>query len=827
MDKKTTARKTAASTDPAAKKQTRAKKAAKQQAARDYDASTIKVIEGLEAVRRRPAMYIGTTGPDGLHHLVYEVVDNSVDEALAGHCDEIVVTLQVDNSVMVEDNGRGIPVDRHKTEKRPAAEVVMTMLHAGGKFDHNAYKVSGGLHGVGVSVVNALSEWLHLEIWRDGATFLQEYARGKPMTTLEKVGKTEKTGTKVTFFPDAEIFEQLDFSFETLSARLRELAFLNRGLHIRLIDQRGEEERTQDFVYQGGIVEFVESLNQNKTVLHRPVAFRVERDNIVVDLAMQFNDKYAETIFTYANNINTKEGGTHLSGFRAALTRTINAYAQERSKLKDISGLQAEDVREGLVAVVSVQVPEPQFEGQTKTKLGNSEVKGIVQQVVNEYLGAYFEENPTATNRIIAKALDAARAREAARKARQLARRKGALDGASLPGKLADCQERAPEKAELFLVEGDSAGGSAKQGRDRRYQAVLPLRGKVLNVEKARLDKMLSNEEIRTIITALGTGIGEEEFSLEKLRYHKVILMADADIDGSHIRTLLLTFFFRQMRQLLEEGHLYIAQPPLYRVKAGKRQMYLPDEKQMTEFLVQRAAEKRRVQVKGSNKSISGKALAKRLERLHRYAFFVSKLRRRDYWQELLEVLCELGLRYKKQFEDTEELGKVERRLKTEGYGVETRFDEERNLHELLVSNGESEAIAGTVKVNHELVDSPEYRGLFALYQDLAEFHKPPFTVYSNGTAEATLGTKEELLTHLMSAAKKGITLQRYKGLGEMNPEQLWETTMDPESRRLLQVTIEDMAAADQIFTTLMGDKVEPRREFIEAHAHEVENLDI
>jgi DNA gyrase subunit B len=811
----------------AGKTETRDKNAAKKQAARDYDASTIKVIEGLEAVRLRPAMYIGTTGPDGLHHLVYEVVDNSVDEALAGHCDEILVTLQVDNSVTVEDNGRGIPVDRHKTEKRPAAEVVMTMLHAGGKFDHNAYKVSGGLHGVGVSVVNALSEWLHLEIWRDGATYQQEYARGKPMTQLEKVGKTDKTGTKVTFFPDAEIFEQLDFSFETLSSRLRELAFLNRGLHIRLVDQRAEEERSQEFVYEGGIVEFVESLNQNKTVLHRPVAFRVERDNIVVDLALQFNDKYAETLFSYANNINTKEGGTHLSGFRAALTRTINAYANERGKLKDISGLQSEDVREGLVAVISVQVPDPQFEGQTKTKLGNSEVKGIVQSVVNEHLGAYFEENPTTTNRIIAKALDAARARDAARKARQLARRKGALDSASLPGKLADCQERAAEKAEIFLVEGDSAGGSAKQGRDRRYQAVLPLRGKVLNVEKARLDKMLSNEEIRTIITALGTGIGEEEFSLEKLRYHKVILMADADVDGSHIRTLLLTFFFRQMRQLLEHGHLFIAQPPLYRVKAGKRQMYLPDEKQMTEFLVERAAEKRRVQVKGSDKQISGKSLEKRLERLHRYGFFINKLRRKDYWQELLEVLCELGLRYKNQFENTKELVKVERRLKKDGYVVEARFDEEHNLHELLVSTGDSEAVGATVRVNQELVDSPEYRALFALYQELPEFHKPPFTVFSNGTAEATLGTKEELLAHLMSMAKKGITLQRYKGLGEMNPEQLWETTMDPEQRTLVQVTIDDMAAADQIFTTLMGDKVEPRRAFIEKHAHEVENLDI
>ena len=815
-----------ADTKTAKKKAT--KTATKKQASGNYDASNIKVLEGLEAVRKRPAMYIGTTGPDGLHHLVYEVVDNSVDEALAGHCDDVLVTIHVDDSVTVEDNGRGIPVDMHKTEKKPAAEVVMTTLHAGGKFDKGSYTVSGGLHGVGVSVVNALSEWLHLEIWRDGATWTQSYERGNPTGKLSKVGKTEKTGSKVHFKPDVEVFDQTNFSFDTLSSRLRELAFLNRGLHIRIVDERADSDRSKDFLFEGGIVEFVESLNKNKTPLHRPVSFEVERDGVTVDVSLQYNDSYSETLFSYANNINTREGGTHLTGFRAALTRTINAFVGEKGK-KDAPSVQADDCREGLVAVVSVKVPEPQFEGQTKTKLGNSEIKGLVQQVVNEHLGAFFEENPRAINKIIHKATEAARAREAARKARDLTRRKGALDSASLPGKLADCQERSPERAELFLVEGDSAGGSAKQGRDRKYQAVLPLRGKVLNVEKARLDKMLSNEEIRTIITALGTGIGEQDFNIEKLRYHKVILMADADVDGSHIRTLLLTFFFRQMRALLEQGNLYIAQPPLYRVKVGKKAMYVPDEKQMTEYLVERASENRKVRAKGSKTDIGGKNLAKRLEKLHRYRFFVDKLRRRDYWQELVELLCSSGLRYKKQFENgNKELANLEKTLEKKGYGVEKRLDEEHGLHELIVSGGgQDDAVAGKVTINHKFIDSPEYRALFTLYQELEEFHEPPFTVSSNGTAEKVLNSKEELLAYLMKAAQKGISLQRYKGLGEMNPEQLWETTMDPARRRLLQVTIEDMAEADQVFTTLMGDKVEPRRAFIEAHAHEVENLDI
>ncbi len=805
------------------------KKKTTKQAAAVYDESNIKVLEGIEAVRKRPAMYIGTTGIDGLHHLVYEVVDNSVDEALAGYCDEILVTIHIDDSITVADNGRGIPVGLHKTEKKPAAEVVMTTLHAGGKFDKDTYTVSGGLHGVGVSVVNALSESLHLEIWREGGTWTQEYERGKPTNDLTKVGKTDKTGTKVLFKPDREIFDVTKFSFDTLSSRLREMAFLNRGLHIRIVDERGEQDRCNDFLFEGGIVEFIDMINTNKNVLHKPVHFTAEKDGVTVDVALQYNDTYAETLYSYANNINTKEGGTHLSGFRAALTRTINAFTAQHSKAKDIKSVQAEDVREGLVAVISVKVPEPQFEGQTKTKLGNSEVKGLVQAVVNEHLGAFFEENPAAIRRIIQKATEAAHAREAARKARDLTRRKGALDSASLPGKLADCQERSPERAELFLVEGDSAGGSAKQGRDRKYQAVLPLRGKVLNVEKARLDKMLSNNEIRTIITALGTGIGEEDFNIEKLRYHKIILMADADVDGSHIRTLLLTFFFRQMRELLEQGNLYIAQPPLYRVKVGKKAMYLPDEKHMTEFLVERAAEKRNVKAKGAKTAITGKNLARRLEKLHRYRFFVDKLRRRNYWQELLELLCAAGIRYKKQFENGDgDLLKLEKTLEKRGYGVTRHVDEEHGLNELVVSGGsDTDAMSGEARINQEFIDSPEYRALFTLYQELDDFHQPPFIVSCNGTVEKELHSKEELLTYLMKVAKKGLTLQRYKGLGEMNPEQLWETTMDPERRRLLQVTIEDPTEADRVFTTLMGDKVEPRREFIERHAHEVEHLDI
>ncbi len=805
---------------------TKPKSTKKAGAANDYDASNIQVLEGLEAVRKRPAMYIGSTSGAGLHHLVYEVVDNSVDEALGGHCDDIKVTIHSDNSVTVEDNGRGIPVDEHKTEKRPAAEVVMTTLHAGGKFDHDSYKVSGGLHGVGVSVVNALSEKLTLEIWRDGATHTQDYSRGVPVRPLAKIGKTDKTGTKVTFVPDGEIFSEPVFVYDTLAARLRELAFLNRGLTIRLTDEREESPREAEFYYEGGIASFIESLNKKRNALHsKPIAFRESREQIIVDIALQYNDGYNETLLSYVNNINTREGGTHLSGFRTALTRTINAYAQAAGKAKELRTLQGEDVREGLVAVVSCLVPEPQFEGQTKTKLGNSEVRGMVASIVNEKLAEYFEEHPKAANKIVSKALDAARARDAARKARDLTRRKGALDAAALPGKLADCQERSPENAELFVVEGDSAGGTAKQGRDRRTQAVLPLRGKVLNVERVRLDKMLNNEQIRTIITALGTGI-DVDFSLEKLRYHKVILMADADVDGSHIRTLLLTFFFRQMKPLMDAGHLYIAQPPLYGVRRGNKVQYLPDERAMTQFLVDRAADKRTVVAKKAKKKLTGTTLAKKLQQLHRYKYFVDKLRQRGFEQRLLETLLAEGLRYRKQFESSADLNKIVAALANVGYTAQLSKDEEHGLLELRVAS-EDDPLLAPVRVTHEFVDGADYREILGLYKELADLHTPPFEVLQKGEQEAVLNTKEELLGHMLAGAKKGIRLQRYKGLGEMNAEQLWETTMNPETRRLLRVTIDDEVAADQIFTILMGNEVEPRREFIQTHAHEVENLDV
>jgi DNA gyrase subunit B len=798
----------------------------KKTATKKYDASSIRVMEGLEAVRKRPAMYIGSTGADGLHHLVYEVVDNSVDEALVGFCDEITVTILADNSVGVEDNGRGIPVDEHKIEKRPAAEVVMTTLHAGGKFDKDSYKVSGGLHGVGVSVVSALSKALHLEIWRDGGTHVQSYSRGAPTSSLEKVGTTDRTGTKVTFLPDDEIFTETVFQFDTLASRLRELAFLNRGLRIRLVDEREEQERTKDFYYEGGIASFIESLNKNKTPLHsKPIAFREERDGVVVDVAMQYNEAYTETIFSYVNNINTREGGTHLTGLRTALTRTLNAYAQAHGRGKEVNALQGEDAREGLVAVVSCLVPEPQFEGQTKTKLGNGEIKGIVASVVNEKLAEFLEENPAVANKIISKAVDASRARDAARKARDLTRRKGALDAASLPGKLADCQERDPARSELFLVEGDSAGGTAKQGRDRRTQAVLPLRGKVLNVERARLDKMLNNREIRTIITALGTGIAQD-FDIDKLRYHKIILMADADVDGSHIRTLLLTFFYRQMKPLIDNANLYIAQPPLYGVRKGKKLQYLSDERAMTQFLVERAASGRTVRSKSSTKKITGERLAKKLQNLHRYRHFLDRLRRRGFEQRMLEVLLGAGLRYRKQFESEAELQTIAGLVEQAGYGTNMVRDEVHGLFELQV-NSTADALTTHVVVRHEFVDAPDYRELLSLSKELADLGEAPYVVEDDKGTEVTLKSREELLNHLMTAARKGIHIQRYKGLGEMNADQLWETTMNPETRRMVRVTIEDEVAADEIFTVLMGNQVEPRREFIQAHAHEVENLDV
>ncbi len=800
-----------------------------------YTADNIKVLEGLEAVRKRPAMYVGSTGPSGLHHLVYEVVDNSVDEALAGFCDKIQVTIHIDNSVTVIDNGRGIPVDTHTHKGKSAAEVVMTVLHAGGKFDNESYKVSGGLHGVGVSVVNALSERLDLEIWRDGSVYEQSYERGAPVTEFRRTGKTQRRGTKITFRPDSEVFETTEFSFETLSQRLRELAFLNRGLEITLEDLRADNaEKKQKFLYRGGITTFVEHLNKNKIVLHpRPISFEEERDGVTIDVALQYNDGYAESIFAFANNINTTEGGTHLIGFKSALTRTVNNYATSANLIKDLKqNLQGEDVREGLAAIISIKLPNPQFEGQTKTKLGNSEIKGLVETVVNDKLSGYFEKNPPIARRIVEKAIDSARARDAARKARDLTRRKGALDNLSLPGKLADCQERDPQFSEIFIVEGDSAGGSAKQGRDRRFQAILPVKGKILNVEKARFDKMLSNQEIATMISAFGTGIGKEDFDLSKLRYHRIIIMTDADVDGSHIRTLLLTFFYRQMKELVDGGHIYIAQPPLFKIKKGKEEKYLHDEKELTETLMQRATDDLVVTSKKLKQEYKGKKLIDAMHHLMEFNKVYGKLNRRMNGTRVLDVLVaqlagkngllETHRNIKEVFGDAEAVRQLAAALQKEGYSAKQKKEEEHDLFELSVTNGNSPEI----KINWDLLSSAEFGKLLQTFQKIADFEHPPFIIQEKNK-QIELNSREELLDHIIAAGKKDLNIQRYKGLGEMNPEQLWETTMNPDTRTLLQVKIDDAYETDEIFSILMGDAVEPRRKFIEDNALNVKNLDI
>jgi DNA gyrase subunit B len=799
----------------------------------DYGADKIKVLEGLEAVRMRPAMYIGTTGVEGLHHLVYEVVDNSVDEALNGYCTRVEVTIHINNSVTVIDNGRGIPTDFHEQAQKSAAEVVMTVLHAGGKFDNDSYKVSGGLHGVGVSVVNALSMRLDLEIWRSGNVYGQSYERGKPVTEFRQTGTTKKRGTKITFLPDSEIFESLEFSYDTIAARLRELSFLNKGLEIVLQDLRSD--RREEFKYEGGIASFIEYLNKNKNVLHpKPIYFEIRKEEVIVEVAMQYNDGYSETIFSFANNINTHEGGTHLSGFKSALTRTINAYAQAQDLMKDLKeNPTGEDVREGLVAVVSVKLRNPQFEGQTKTKLGNSEVKGFVEAAVNESLGAFLEETPAVARRILTKAIEAARAREAARKARDLTRRKGALDTALLPGKLADCQERDPQFCEIFIVEGDSAGGSAKQGRDRKFQAILPLKGKILNVEKARFDKMLGNAEIATMISAIGTGIGKEDFAVDKLRYNRIILMTDADVDGSHIRTLLLTFFYRQMPELLDQGHIYIAQPPLYGVKHGKSLRYLKNEREMEDYLMQRATEGVVVTVDKTGKQYSGAHLIKLMRGVHEYTTVYGKLNRWLQDKRLLDLLLEFvaddgglfsnGFALKQLFSDPEILSELGRVLEEIGYDQSLQLDEEHGLHSLMA---ESKIGGNKISINWEFLSSAEWQRLFELYSEMMPLAKPPLTVKENGNMVG-LNSREELLQYLLALGKKDLSMQRYKGLGEMNPAQLWETTMNPETRTLLKVSIDDAVQTDAIFTILMGDAVEPRRRFIEDNALNVRNLDI
>jgi len=839
----------------------------------DYGAESIKVLEGLEAVRKRPAMYIGSTGPAGLHHLVYEIVDNSIDEALAGYCTEVNVTIHLDNSITVIDNGRGIPTAMHESG-RPAAEIALTVLHAGGKFDNSSYKVSGGLHGVGVSVVNALSERLELEIWRDHQTHQQSYERGKPLNDLAVTGTTQRRGTKITFKPDAQIFEITEYSFDTLAQRLRELAFLNAGLTVTLDDER-ESGKNHRFHYDGGIVSFVEHLNKNKGVINEKAVFmHGNRDGIDAEIAIQWNDGYNPQEFSFANNINTHEGGTHLSGFRAALTRTVNAYANSNNLAKDLKDatISGDDIREGMTAVISVKIPNPQFEGQTKTKLGNTEVKGIVEAIVNDKLGAFLEENPVIAKKVVQKTVDAARARDAARKARDLVRRKGALDGSSLPGKLADCQERDPAQAEIYIVEGESAGGSAKQGRDRRFQAILPIKGKILNVERARLDRMLSSDEIKTMIAALGCGIGTDDFDIDKLRYHRVIIMTDADVDGSHIRTLLLTFFYRQMPMLVDRGHIYIAQPPLFRAKRGKSETFIKDERALESFLVHRAVESRAVR-SADGVEYTGADLERLLHGIIAYRNVLSTVERRGHARDVVEALLDRDARDRAYFEQQAGLQGVADQVTTPTRDVTLERDEEHNTWSLRIDD-RATGYSRIDKIGYEFVISGEYRTLAASYREIKDvvvaLRKGPVEVrvLAGGKVEeveetdaadegltadekdalnaigltpgaapvpapavkggpVSIRSIDEFIEHFIALGRKGVAINRYKGLGEMNPETLWSTTMNPDIRTLLQVRAEDHTEADSMFTTLMGDQVEPRRKFIEDNALDVKNLDI
>jgi len=773
-----------------------------------YDATNIHVLEGVEAVRKRPAMYIGDTSVRGLHHLVYEVVDNSIDEAMAGFCDKIKVILHIDGEVTVEDNGRGIPVDIHKTQKKPAVEVVLTTLHAGGKFDHRVYKVSGGLHGVGVSVVNALSEWLNVEIRRDGKIYHQRYQRGKAVTKLKMIGKTKSSGTKITFKPDRQIFKNTKFSYDILSSRFRELAFLNRGITINFLDERSEKEAM--FNFKGGIVSFVEYLNHNKTPLHKKIIyFSTSKEGVEIEGALQYNHGYKDNIFSFANNINTVEGGTHLSGFKSALTRAINQYAREKKIGKENITISGDDVREGLTAVINVKVANPQFEGQTKTKLGNSEVEGIVASAVFEAIGNFLEENPSEARKIIGKAILAAQARAAARKARELTRRKGALDAGNLPGKLADCSSRDAAISELFVVEGDSAGGSAKQARDRSYQAILPIKGKIINVEKARLDKVLSNDEIRTIVSALGTGVGDD-FDINKLRYHKVIIMADADVDGSHIRTLLLTFFYRQFPQLIENNYIYIAQPPLYRIKRKQREEYIHTDEEMDEFILSLATEAVKLEIGRKEKHSLSQA------DLRRATALLLDL------EKIFHVLTRKAISPQEYLSAYAAKKRFPLYLRTNGNEKTFIFKEEdlnpeenEYLFELFESYRIKEIATELRKLKLDITDYLEKKPPRFILWDLEK--KQPLT----------LSSLKAVLEKAKEVALRDVTIQRYKGLGEMNPQQLWESTMSPQTRTLLQVGLEDAVEADRIFSILMGDQVEPRREFIRANAQKVKNLDI
>ncbi len=818
-----------------------------------YTADNITVLRDLEAVRKRPGMYIGDTDDgSGLHHMVYEVVDNAIDEALAGYCTRVDVILHDDGSCSVEDNGRGIPTDLHKEEKRSAAEVIMTVLHAGGKFDDNSYKISGGLHGVGVSCVNALSEKLWLTIWREGREHQMTFTRGSADAPLAEVGPTTRRGTRVRFKPDLEIFTgKIDFSFEVLTQRLRELSYLNKGVHIRITDERTGE--SHDFLNAGGIDAFVEHLNRTKNALHKPpIHIEDTKTGVTVEVALQWNDTYQETLFCFTNNIRNRDGGTHLEGFRAAMTRVINTYAEKNNLLKSSKvTLSGEDVREGLTAVISAKVPDPKFSSQTKDRLVSSEVKGIVQTVVYDKLNTFFEENPREAKIILEKAIEAARAREAARKARELTRRKGALDGGGLPGKLADCQERDPALSELYIVEGDSAGGSAKQGRDRRNMAILPFRGKILNVEKARFDRVISSPDLRTLIQALGTGIGQEDFKVENLRYHKIILMTDADVDGSHIRTLFLTFFYRQMTELLLRGHIYIAQPPLYKVKKGKTETYLKDERALEEFLFQKALDGWTLTLPDGTER-KGSHLVRDMKKWGELNHLYAKLDRRGYAQGLVDALLGQGLLSDGRFAHPESLEVLAEALRTQGLGqcvvdsteaIEAQEGQAEvpAVHRLRLTRMHlSRPI--TLWIDDQVAHWGEFRRITALHQDLAAFRGgtlklrrtgAPATAAEDEESTAPKGkemafeTPEALLASILEEGKKGLAVQRYKGLGEMNPEQLWETTMDPERRTLLRVQVDDAVEADEIFTILMGDAVEPRRRFIETNALLAENIDV
>ncbi len=805
-----------------------------------YDESSIDVLEGLDPVRLRPSMYIGNVDVAGLHHLVYEVIDNSIDEAMAGYCNNIRVTIHADNSVSVLDDGRGIPVGIHKTENVPAVEVVLTKLHAGGKFNNDSYKVSGGLHGVGVSVVNALSISLEVEVYFKQNVYYQIFERGVKASELKIIGKTNKTGTKIHFAPDPEIFNIIEFNYDILVRRIRELAFLNKGINISLEDERNETK--EEFLYEGGIVEYVEFVNKHHTALHKPIFIEGTRSDVQIEVAIQYNDTFKEKIFSFANNINTVEGGFHLIGFKAALTRTLNGYLANGNLPKNLAAkISGDDVREGLTAIISVRIINPQFEGQTKTKLGNSEVKGLVESLINEKLNIFLEENPGVAKKIIAKAVDAARARDAAKRARDLARNKGSLIDATLPGKLAECQVDDPAQRELFLVEGDSAGGSAKQGRDRKFQAILPLKGKILNVEKARFDKILRSEEIKNIITALGTGVGREEYDLEKLRYHKIIIMTDADVDGSHIRTLLLTFFYRQLPEIIEKGFLYIAQPPLLRVGKGKNEIYLKNEKDFNDYILKKICEKKQLNIGKGDMVLSNHRLFLFIGNLSEYFLVLTNMEKRGIYPDLAEILIKYSVESKRFLQEKEQMLFLKAELSNMGYNTgELSWNDDRDVYEMIIYPNEElkkEILIHNpfindvrpVKIGSELVYASDFQKGRILGEKIFKYDHPPFKIFNKETEGpvASFENKKDFLSFLMDEGKKGISIQRYKGLGEMNPEQLWQTTMNPEKRILLQVRIEDAVETDEIFTILMGDEVEPRREFIQNNALKVSMLDI